>query len=270
MKRNALFTTIFILLSTLMPTVQAEDMRYIMSQRANWPKQVKLTADVDAPLFTSSGERVGSQAISKGRTLSIRGVYKQGIAIKLGKMIAFVPPGKTDIVSSIKETASVKESMSKPASASSVSVAAKPKKSVSAGMANLIDDNLIDASGNKRSRDELAGKYVGLYFSAKWCPPCRRFTPSLVDFRNANSDEFEVIFVSSDRDEAAQKDYMNGYNMKFLATPNGSESANTLSRKFGGGGIPRLVILDPQGNTVTTNGRGDVSRLGNDALSSWK
>ena len=30
-------------------------------------------------------------------------------------------------------------------------------------------------------------KFVGFYFSAHWCPPCRGFTPVLKDF-------YEVIF----------------------------------------------------------------------------
>jgi nucleoredoxin len=48
----------------------------------------------------------------------------------------------------------------------------------------------------------LAGKYVGVYFSAHWCPPCRRFTPKLAstyNFLQATGKPFEVIFVSADR-----------------------------------------------------------------------
>src|SRR6476620_6397892 len=33
--------------------------------------------------------------------------------------------------------------------------------------------------------DELAPKQIyGLYFSAHWCPPCRKFTPQLVAYYN--------------------------------------------------------------------------------------
>ena len=51
---------------------------------------------------------------------------------------------------------------------------------------------------------------VALYFSAHWCPPCRNFTPLLNTFyENANSDgkKMEIIFVSSDNDEQAFKEY---------------------------------------------------------------
>ena len=43
--------------------------------------------------------------------------------------------------------------------------------------AGLIPDTLLDNRGKKVSSDQLSGKYVGLYFSASWCGPCRSFTP---------------------------------------------------------------------------------------------
>lgn len=42
----------------------------------------------------------------------------------------------------------------------------------------------------------------GIYFSAHWCPPCRRFTPFLSKFYNAikirENKKFEILFVSQD------------------------------------------------------------------------
>lgn len=66
---------------------------------------------------------------------------------------------------------------------------------------------LLGDKGSKRvSADEaLAGKTLGLYFSAHWCPPCKAFTPLLArvykTLREKNSD-FEVVFVSGDKSEA--------------------------------------------------------------------
>ena len=39
--------------------------------------------------------------------------------------------------------------------------------------------NLVDNKGNTSSVRDLRGKIIGIYFSAHWCPPCRRFTPVL-------------------------------------------------------------------------------------------
>ena len=43
------------------------------------------------------------------------------------------------------------------------------------------------------------GKVTGIYFSAHWCPPCRKFTPHLVEFYKqlrGTDREFEVVFAS--------------------------------------------------------------------------
>lgn len=53
--------------------------------------------------------------------------------------------------------------------------------------------------------------FTGLYFSAHWCPPCRGFTPVLAkkyeDWKKAGANNFEIVFISSDRDEASFNDY---------------------------------------------------------------
>jgi hypothetical protein len=47
---------------------------------------------------------------------------------------------------------------------------------------------------------ELEGrKLIGLYFSARWCHPCRIFTPELVSFRNPHKDAFQFVTMSWDR-----------------------------------------------------------------------
>ena len=72
---------------------------------------------------------------------------------------------------------------------------------------------LLDSKGNNVSSDTLAGKYVGLYFSASWCGPCRAFTPSLIKFRNKHGAEFEVVLVGADGSSRAQANYMRKYKM---------------------------------------------------------
>lgn len=77
---------------------------------------------------------------------------------------------------------------------------------------------------------------VGLYFSAHWCGPCRGFTPKLVETYNTMKDagkKFEIVFASSDRDEAAFDEYFG--EMPWLALPYddaGKASKAALSKKF--------------------------------------
>ena len=82
-------------------------------------------------------------------------------------------------------------------------------------------------------------KVVGLYFSAHWCPPCRGFTPKLADaYRKISADKsFEIVFVSSDRDEAAFASYYK--EMPCLALPFAErELKQKLSKQFKVSGIP--------------------------------
>ena len=138
------------------------------------------------------------------------------------------------------------------------------------GLAELLPENLLDARGKEVSREKLAGKMVGFYFSAHWCPPCRTFTPSLVEFRDDNKEDFEIVFVSSDKSPQAQMGYMKETNMKWLTLRHRSDAANRLKKKYGISGIPALVIVGPDGKIITKNGRGDVSGNPRGALASWK
>jgi len=103
------------------------------------------------------------------------------------------------------------------------------------------------------------GKYIGLYFSAHWCPPCRGFTPALVSAYkdHLKAKNLEVIFVSSDRDAGSFAEYYG--TMPWLAIPNGDKRKDQLSKRFEVEGIPTFVIVDAStGEAITTEGRGMV------------
>ena len=90
------------------------------------------------------------------------------------------------------------------------------------GITNLV-------KGKKGSREDVAfsniegeGKVLGLYFSAHWCPPCRGFTPQLAKWytelkSGALADKFDIVFISSDRDEDSFDEYFDS--MPWLALP---------------------------------------------------
>ena len=144
------------------------------------------------------------------------------------------------------------------------------KAVLSTGMTDLLPSKLLDANGKKVSTGMLAGKMVGFYFSAHWCPLCRGFTPSLVDFRDKNKEDFEVIFVSSDKSPDAQMDYMKEMKMKWYTLPHRSEEANKLSKKYGVSGIPALIIVSPEGEIISKNGRSEVGSNPKGAIKNWK
>ena len=62
--------------------------------------------------------------------------------------------------------------------------------------------------------------------------------------------DFEMVFVSSDRDEAAFNEYHG--EMTFLALPYAQRDAKeALSKHFKVSGIPSLVFVDAEGELIT-------------------
>ncbi len=112
-------------------------------------------------------------------------------------------------------------------------------------------------------------KLIGIYFSAHWCPPCRAFTPQLVDFYNKvneNEKVFEVIFVSSDRSEDQFLDYYK--EMPWLAIEFNDPQKNEIKKHHSVSGIPTLVILKPDGSQLDVNARADVLK-GYQSFKEW-
>lgn len=113
--------------------------------------------------------------------------------------------------------------------------------------------------------------FIGIYFSAHWCPPCRAFTPQLASFYNAvnkTKKEIEIIFVSSDQ---ADHEFNNYYGeMPWAALPYESEDRENLNDYFNVHGIPTLIVFDNEGHLLDFNGRGTVTGSGLAAIQVWK
>ena len=53
------------------------------------------------------------------------------------------------------------------------------------------------------SREYFSSKdFILLYFSASWCPPCRKLSPVLSRWAKKYKDDVGVVFVSHDRSES--------------------------------------------------------------------
>lgn len=102
--------------------------------------------------------------------------------------------------------------------------------------------------------EELAPKQIyGLYFSAHWCGPCRKFTPQLVAYYNQiarDHPEFEIIFVSADKSAEGMATYMRESSMPWPAIEYGKLANVPALQKYAGKGIPDLVIVDAGGKVL--------------------
>ncbi|XP_073290004.1 probable nucleoredoxin 2 isoform X1 [Primulina huaijiensis] len=108
----------------------------------------------------------------------------------------------------------------------------------------------------------LMGETIGLYFSAQWCSPGVKFTPKLASIYHKikqestisdNNDSFEIVFISSDKDESSFDSHF--CTMPWLALPFSDPTIKNLIKYFDVQSIPSLVILSPDGKTVTKEGR---------------
>lgn len=120
----------------------------------------------------------------------------------------------------------------------------------------------------EKTKELFLVNVVGLYFSAHWCPPCRKFTPVLAKaYEKTTKENFKniaIIFLSSDRNQHEFDKYRK--EMPWLAFPySARKMKDELATKFGVRGIPTLVLLDANtGEVLTTNGRALVQKYGAD------
>lgn len=122
-------------------------------------------------------------------------------------------------------------------------------------VAGMNEDSFIKCHILQVKIDSLKGKKLALYFSASWCGPCQRFTPTLVEAYNelAPKGDFEVVFISADEDDESFKQYFS--KMPWLAIPfSDSETRDRLDELFKVQGIPHLVILDENGKVSCESG----------------
>ena len=119
-----------------------------------------------------------------------------------------------------------------------------------------LQQKLIQAKDGKAVPYKKEGanpKFTAIYYSAHWCPPCRLFTPKLVEWYNEfqpKHKDFQLIFASSDKDEKAMLDYMTEMKMPWPAIRFGQKKMSGVE-KFAADGIPYLVLIDEKGKDLT-------------------
>ncbi|KAL3868647.1 hypothetical protein ACJMK2_041427 [Sinanodonta woodiana] len=121
--------------------------------------------------------------------------------------------------------------------------------------------------------DVLNDKIVGLYFSAGWCPPCQLFTPMLCDLYlelKNRSASFEVVFVSFDKKEEDMISYYKEKHCDWFAVPFGIPKIEELREKFGITAVPKLVIVNKDGEIITQKGRKEIQDKGVICYRNWE
>ncbi|MDX2110699.1 MAG: thioredoxin-like domain-containing protein [Verrucomicrobiota bacterium] len=212
---------------------------------------VSLLAD-EVEVVLKSGRKIRGEIISEDAKTLVLKRGSGGATMTTPVLISQIASRKVIKTESTAPAAEVSRGTPSSGTTDANSSNATVEKSHTA-LLSTVQNFLVDKTGRRRSADSVGrARYVALYFSAHWCPPCQRFTPVLVDFyrKNKSGDNFEIIFVSSDRDPAEMKKYMMERNMPWPATAYKSVAQDKLNNKYGGNGIPCVVVLDGDDNVV--------------------
>lgn len=124
-----------------------------------------------------------------------------------------------------------------------------------------IDFSQNDTAGVPVKLSSFLGKYVLLDFWASWCGPCREENPNLVKaYAKYHQKGFEILGVSLDRDNgkekwlaAIQKDGLSWTHVSDLKYWN-----NAAAKTYGVMFIPQNFLIDPQGNIVAKDLKGEA------------
>ena len=114
-----------------------------------------------------------------------------------------------------------------------------------------------------------------MYFSAHWCPPCRNFTPLLIDVydkMNRDAKKMEIIFISLDENVENYLEYLKI--MPWISLPfTQKQRREKLTSTYRIRGIPTLYVINKSGKVLNPNAVEDTMRLrGNpdELYNKWK
>ena len=135
-------------------------------------------------------------------------------------------------------------------------------KKIAKGRPSPKFENYIDIKGGKKSLDSFKGKYVYIDVWATWCGPCIREIPALdklekeyhsknIAFVSISTDEFRRSGGSWEAAEKKWSNFVKDRNMSGIQLWSGKDTR--FQQEYQINGIPRFILIDPQGNIVDAN-----------------
>ncbi len=119
---------------------------------------------------------------------------------------------------------------------------------------NRIDEPLdfdgTTVKGKSFKLKDFRGKVVLVDFWATWCPPCRAEIPHVAEMYQQYHDHgFEIIGVSSDNNKVELNNFLKEHTeMPWQELFSAGNGWHPLTKKFGIFSIPRMLLVDRNGN----------------------
>jgi thiol-disulfide isomerase/thioredoxin len=111
----------------------------------------------------------------------------------------------------------------------------------------------VSADGKVVSLKELKGKVVFIDVWATWCVPCVKALPRIMELQQKFKNNTEVVFMYLcvfDQEESWKKYLKDHTRLKGIQLRLQQEDEPFYNEKWLGGGIPRYILIDKQGNMI--------------------
>lgn len=121
-----------------------------------------------------------------------------------------------------------------------------------------LDYKAVDIHGTPFSLSDFKEKYVLMVFWATWCGPCVAEIPTIKTLHDRYKDSEKLVIISFAKDDnlSKVKDYIATKNMDWLQVVNDTRVVS----EYGVWGIPKTVLIDPNGKIVVIEEGSNISR----------
>lgn len=118
--------------------------------------------------------------------------------------------------------------------------------------------NVKDLDGEEYTLDSFKGKYVFLEFSASWCGWCKLEIPHIREAFNKLKEK-NIVFITMNMDVTKElwKGTVTNENIEWLCLSNLEGMNSDLAQSYNIHGIPMSYVIDPQGNIIRQDVRGN-------------
>lgn len=116
-----------------------------------------------------------------------------------------------------------------------------------------------DTEGKPVDFASFKGKYVLVDFWASWCGPCRAENPNVLKaYQTYKEKNFTVVGISLDDKSENWKKAIKDDGMPWTQLSDLKGWKNEVSQYYGINGIPSTLLVDPQGNIIAKDLRGEI------------
>ncbi|HTN35870.1 MAG TPA: redoxin domain-containing protein [Arachidicoccus sp.] len=116
-----------------------------------------------------------------------------------------------------------------------------------------------DTTGKEIHLADYKGKYVLVEFWASWCGPCRAESPNVLNaYSKFHKNGFDVLSVSLDHDKQNWLDAIKKDGLLWQQVSDLKGWKNEVATLYGINAVPANFLVDPKGNIIAQNLRGEA------------